>query len=524
MRTRSFIILPLLLALSLLAASCAPADVKGPPADAAQPIQATVVLAQPAAPLYTATLTRTPSLTPSPTPSATPTVTLTHSATPTPTPTLSATPSDTPTATITPSPAPTLPLMTLTPFRVMGAPNALASAVAPFTTAEGWSCGDFPCADDIDGFTQRMQVPPGYALDFVGRYPGQPQQIALGPDGRVYATLLLNGTREGAVYAMDPATGESSRYSQSTLTAPFGLAFRPGTDELYVSGRLSLLDGGGLWRIDPGGGTVSVLNDLPCCFSVLSGQPNGLTFGPDGYLYLGVGALTDHLEPPNPERMRYAELHPYEAAVLQVDPLRAEVVAVVAQGIRDPMDIAFAPLGTLYVSDNGLLEGPGDRILRVASASAASSVHFGWPYWRARGCTDCPLIDASLDIQPDLLRFPDYTLPRGLLVYTGGQFPRELYGNLFVALWHNPEFGQRVVRVNPVTLPSDPDALAAYTPEPFVTGLIRPADLAQDVDGSLLIADFIYGHLWRVHYIGEDIPTPTPADASALFATSTPAP
>lgn len=522
---RSLILIPLLLALSLLAASCAPADetVK-PPADAAQPIQATVALAQPTAPVYTPTPTRTASLTPSPTPSLTPSATLTRSATPTSTPTLTVTPSDTPTATATASPAPTRPLMTLTPFRVMGAPNALASAVAPFTTPEGWSCGDFPCADDIDGFTQRIQVPPGYALDFIGRYPGQPQQITLGPDGRVYATLLLDGTREGAVYAMDPATGKSARYDEAGFTAPFGLAFRPGTDELYVSGRLALLEGGGLWRVGPDGSTTSVLDDLPCCFSVLSGQPNGLTFGPDGYLYLGVGALTDHLEPPNPERMRYAELHPYEAAVLKIDPLRAEVVAVVAQGIRDPMDLAFAPLGTLYVSDNGLLEGPGDRILRVAAAGAASSVHFGWPYWRARGCADCPLIDASLDIQPDLLRFPDYTLPRGLLVYTGGLFPRELYGSLFVALWHNAEFGQRVVRINPVTLPSDPEALAAYTPEPFITGLLRPADLAQDADGSLLIADFIYGHLWRVRYTGDGIPTATPADANALFATSTPAP
>ena len=42
----------------------------------------------------------------------------------------------------------------------------------------------------------------------------------------------------------------------------------------------------------------------------------------------------------------------------------------------------------------------------------------------------------------------------------------------------------------------------AFTPEPFVTGLIRPVDIAVAPDGALLVADYIYGHVWRAVYEG----------------------
>jgi glucose/arabinose dehydrogenase len=35
-----------------------------------------------------------------------------------------------------------------------------------------------------------------------------------------------------------------------------------------------------------------------------------------------------------------------------------------------------------------------------------------------------------------------------------------------------------------------------------MTGLIRPIDVAAAPDGSLTVADFIYGNLWRAEYIG----------------------
>src|SRR5262249_18855079 len=145
-----------------------------------------------------------------------------------------------PTITLTPSIVPTQPLYTLTPVSNAGAPaeNSSADQDAALTDKTGWSCDDFPCGDDIPGFLKRIQAPPGFQVEHVGQFPGQPMQMTYGPDGLLYATVLENGTRNGAVYVMD-ADGNSARYS-GDLVSPIGLAFQPGTDVLYVSARVSL--------------------------------------------------------------------------------------------------------------------------------------------------------------------------------------------------------------------------------------------------------------------------------------------
>ncbi len=453
-----------------------------------QGFSATTAPVQANAPVYSAT----PSLTPTYTRTHTPTRTLTR----TPSPTSTQTPAPTATAspTLSPTPRPTLPLLTLTAPSAAGAPAASGSSAAAVTTPEGWSCEDFPCEDDLEGWYARIRVPQGYTLSHVGKYPGQPMQMTYGPDGRLYATILENGTRSGAVYAMD-ADGRSTRYS-AAFVSPVGLAFQPGTDVLYVSGRVTLSGAGGLWRVLPNGQTETVLDDLPCCFSVVGSQPSGLIFGPDGYLYLAVGALTDHLEPADPQHRRYAELHPYEASILRIQPHTGEV-SVFAQGLRDPYDLTFDSTGQYYATDNGIVEGPGDRVLALVPGG-----HYGWPYWRERGCAECPLRNYSIEIRADLLSFPPYTLPRGLTAYTATQFPQDMFDDLFVVLWNGVANGQRVVRIDPRTLPTDPETRAAFVPEPFVTGLIRPVDITIAPDGSLVVADFIYGHVWRVSYAG----------------------
>lgn len=492
-------LLMMLILAALMLAACGGGD------SSPQAFQATVPVVDQSAPIYTATPTLTPTHTPTPTPTLTLTPTATH------TPTLTAT------ATHTPSPTPTLPLLTLTAPSNAGAPAAVASAVADFTTPEGWSCGDFPCEDDIDGFLQRIRVPRGYAVNHYGRFDGQPNQITFGADGRLYATVLENGSANGAVMALD-ASGRVIRITNAVFVYPSGIAFQPGTDVLYVSGRVTLSGPGALWRVDPDGSTSLILDSLPCCFEDRGPgpQPNGLTFGPDGYLYLGVGALTDKLEPPHPERMRYAELDPAEASVLRINPHDGTWTPY-SIGLHNPQDIAFDSRGQMYVTDNGLLEGLGDRVVR-----AAQGTHHGWPYYRSRGCLDCPPTNFAFEYAPDLLPLRDYTLPRGLTVYTGAMFPREVFDSVFVALWHNYDDGQRIIRIDPDAVPTDEEALAAFTPEPFMTGLVRPSDVIVAPDGALIVADFIYGHVWRVTY-GEGGSTATPETTGGLFATVTPA-
>jgi glucose/arabinose dehydrogenase len=303
--------------------------------------------------------------------------------------------------------------------------------------------------------------------------------------------------------------------------SPVGLAFQPGTEVLYVSTRLTATAGGALWRIPyPGAAAEPVITDLPCCYNSIDNQPNGMVFGPDGLLYLGIGAVTDHAESSNADVAPFAEIDPLEAAIVRVNP-HTGTVAVFGRGLRNPYDLSFDSRGQFYASDSGLVTGPGDRVLRVEAGG-----HYGWPYWRLRGCADCPPTDFRLEIAPDLVTLPDYSLPRGMIVYKGTQFPTNVFDSLFIVLWNGTENAQRVVRIDPQDTRLDDEE---YAPEPFVTGLIRPVDVTIAPDGSLVVADFVYGHVWRVRYVnqlpvalatGENNPTAPPVS----FETATPQP
>ena len=393
-----------------------------------------------------------------------------------------------PTMALTPSVAPTQPLYTLTPVSSEGAPDAITNSDAALSEKTGWTCDDFPCGNDIPGFLKRIQVPAGFHVEHVGQFPGQPLQITYGPDGLLYATVLENGTRNGAVYVMD-ADGNSARYS-GDLVSPLGLAFQPGTDVLFVSARVTPDKDGGIWRIPPGGGKPEpVMIDLPCCYNLINNQPNGMVFGQDGYLYIGVGSLTDTTANPPRSAKAWADLKPYEASILRINPLTGET-SVYAQGTRDPYDIAVDSTGQLYATDNGLVTGQGDRLLQVNAGA-----NYGWPYWGGLGCQNCPIKPASVKVSPDMIDFPPYTRPRGLVAYTGKQFPVDMFDSLFVTLWNGVDGGQRVIRVDPRRVGED-----NYVPQAFVTGLIRPIDVVVAPDGSLVVADYVYGHIWRVVY------------------------
>jgi hypothetical protein len=385
------------------------------------------------------------------------------------------------------APTPTLALWTPTPVpSSFGAPITMLDA--GFSVGSGWSCGDFPCENDIEGFLQRIRVSPGFQVEFVGRFPGQVMQIITGGDGRIYATVLENGSLYGAVYAMN-ADGSTDRYSP-TLILPIGLAFQPGTDVLYISARLTPLQGGLLLRLQSDGFMDVVLSDLPCCYLEIGNQPNGLLFGQDGYLYLGVGATTDHSESIDPFARAYDPVNPLEAAILRIHPHTGEVTPY-ASGIRNPYDIALNSAGQLYATDNGLVTGQGDRILALQPGA-----FYGWPHYRGRGCEECPPT-IGVTFEPDWLPLQDYSLPRGLAAYNGVQFPPNLRDTLFVTLWNGTDYAQRVLWVNPAQV-----GQAGYVPVTFMTGLIRPVDVVVAPDGTLLVADYIYGHIWRVRYIG----------------------
>ncbi len=357
-----------------------------------------------------------------------------------------------------------------------GNPPPYAHAPPLESPQSGWSCGEFPCADDLAGFLERIRVPVGYQLEHLGRFPGQVQQIAYGPDGRLHATVLEEGRAYGAVYTLGEKA-QPERYP-ALFFSPIGIAAHPDDGNLYIAARVSEA-ASAVWRLREGLPPQLIRDDLPCCFQFPGNQANGMAFDAQGRLHIGVGARSDHGESEE-------ALMDEEAALLRID-LETGKSEILARGLRNPYDIALAANGQIYATDQGLLSGPGDRVLAIEEGA-----HYGWPYWRWLGCVVCPPRPWGLEIREDGFNLPPYTLPRGIAVYDGVQFPRNLLGSVFVALWHNAESGQRILRL---------DARLKMA-ETFVSGLMRPSDVVVAPDGTLVIADTIYGDVWRVRYVG----------------------
>ncbi len=464
--------LPVLLLLLALLISCGSADSQTP-TTTTQPTAEAVAVEEPIAtdtPTKAPTATNTavpPTNTPQPEP---PTATSPATSTPTreaeeatttaePGPTASATNQSGATAEATTPSGPPPP-----------APPASPGGVTAPTDA------NYPANTDKAGWENRIRVPAGFDVTYYGRVEGQPTSIAFSPvDGQLYIAV-----QAGTIYKMDGA-GSVSTYVGG-FTVPTGIAFRPGTNQLYVSSRV---------REDNIGGEaqVSIVNQgqliggLPCCYTFYH-SANGIAFGPDGFGYVGVGARADHgeiLEGPNAGQQD--ELHPLEASILRFNPDTGEVT-VYATGFRNPYDIAWDSTGQLWATDNTPDFDPPERLHRVVPGA----IH-GYPYYDCDVCFSPP---EGVTVIPPLAQFTPSSAPAGVTAYTGSQFPG--YNNaIFVALWSAFPGAQKIMHIG---------AGGSLAPVNFATGFAAPIDVVTGPDGSLYVADWATGIIFKISYTG----------------------
>ncbi|GAA3398817.1 PQQ-dependent sugar dehydrogenase [Cryptosporangium minutisporangium] len=268
-----------------------------------------------------------------------------------------------------------------------------------------------------------------------------PSALAFGDDGAVYvADTRLRPERSGRVWRLGEA-GERTLLSGAFVPPITGLAFRGGS--LWVSqggppGRIS--------RLDPDGSVTHVLTDLP------GGDHHvgEVTFGPDGKLYFGLGALTNtgiigldtlangwqarqpavldvpgydivlrnvrvrtsdpHSDDPTTERLTgpfspfgevvQADTHILgarlwgwplaTAAVHRADP-DGSGVELVCWGLRNPFGLRFLPDGRLIAIDQGADDRGSRPIGGVPDFlwEVRDAAWYGWPdYFGGRPVTD----------------------------------------------------------------------------------------------------------------------------------------
>ncbi len=373
-----------------------------------------------------------------------------------------------------------------TPSETVGEPTSApveesTSAPEP-TTAPPPPAGDVPVPTDANypangdraGWEARINVPPGFDVTYVGRVEGNPTSITFGPD-----TLLYIAVQQGTIYTMNHS-GNVGTYV-SGFNTPTGIAFRPGTGKLYVSSRVRNDSIGGESQVSIVG-QGQLIGGLPCCYADFHAA-NGIAFGPDGFGYVGVGGRADHGEILLGERAgQLDEMHPYEASILRFNP-DTGAVENYARGIRNPYDIAWDANNQLWATDNAPDFGPNEELHRIVPGG-----QHGYPWYDCDVCFTPPP-DVQV-IQPTWM-FTPHSSPTGITAYLADQFPG-YYNSLFLTLWSSFVGAQKVIRMTP----------GGGSAVNFATGFAAPIDVTVSSDGSLYVADWATGIIFRIEYTG----------------------
>jgi glucose/arabinose dehydrogenase len=345
----------------------------------------------------------------------------------------------------------------------------------------------------------RLRVPQGFKIELLTDAVPGARAMALGRYENGKGVLYVGSMGPGKVYAVEFDQGKAQRVHTlaSGLTLPAGVAYRNG--QLFVSAvsRIVRFDGIDDRLADPPA-AVLVTDRLP---SESHHGAKFIGFGPDGLLYVAIGAPCNVCEP--------SAAH----GIIQRMKADGSGVEIVARGVRNSVGFAWSPLDrALWFSDNGrdMLgdDVPSDELNRVQQPGQ----HFGFPYCHQGDVADPQFGEkrrCSEFVAP-ASKLGAHVAALGLRFYAGSQFPAEYRHNIFIAehgSWNRSvKSGYRVVRV---VLDAQGHVVRD---EPFVQGFLqvdaagresvlgRPADVLPLPDGSLLISDDLGGAIYRVRY------------------------
>ena len=338
----------------------------------------------------------------------------------------------------------------------------------------------------------RIKLPPGFEIGVFSADVPNARSLAHGRGSVVFV-----GTRGDTVYAVRYADGRATQVLKiaSNLNMPNGVALRDGA--LYVAEVSRILRFDDIEsRLDSPPRPVVVTDRFP------GERHHGwkfIRFGPDGWLYVPVGAPCNVCER-DPDR--YALIARIRPDGSGYEPF--------ARGVRNSVGFDWHPeTKQLWFTDNGrdMLgdDLPSDELNHAAKAGE----HFGFPYCH-QGDTPDPEFGAKRacsELVPPAANLGPHVAALGMRFYTGNQFPPEYRGSIFVAehgSWNRSErIGYRVARVVV-------EGGRAVKQEIFAEGWLnggrvwgRPVDVEVMPDGSLVVSDDQAGAIYRINYRGK---------------------
>jgi len=364
---------------------------------------------------------------------------------------------------------------------------ALARSLIPLAAAAALCTGATASAADRTALLQSLKLPPGFHIAIEADVPNA-RTLAVGDRG----TLFVGTRKGGSVYAVHKLA--DGRHEVLTiardLNSPNGVAFRDGA--LYVAEISRILRYDDIEnRLQSPPEPVVVTADLP------RDAHHGwkyLAFGPDGKLYVPVGAPCNVCNEPT------------HALILRMNP-DGSGREVFARGVRNTVGFTWHPAtGELWFTDNGR-DYLGDDVPPCElNRAPRAGLHFGFPFCHGGDIKDPEfgqLGSCSASVAP-VQKLAAHVAPLGVKFYTGRQFPQRYRNQLLIAehgSWNRSE--RSGYRLTLVRL----EGARAVSYEPFVTGwnqrdrvLGRPVDLLVMADGSVLVSDDSAGVIYRITY------------------------
>lgn len=342
----------------------------------------------------------------------------------------------------------------------------------------------------------KIKLPNGFKIDVYAEDVTNARSLELSPDG----TLFVGTRNEGKVYALKDTDGDfriDEKYTiASGLKLPNGVAFRDGS--LYVAEVSRIL------RFD---NIEANLDNPPEPVVVYDEYPTDthhgwkfIDFGPDGKLYVPVGAPCNICESP--------EIY---ASITRLNPDGTDM-EIVQHGIRNTVGFTWHPeTNDLWFTDNGRDWMGDNEPACELNHAPRDGMHFGYPYCHEGDLPDPEFGDKRdcSEFTPPVQDLGPHTAPLGIEFYTANQFPSKYKNQVLFAehgSWNrSTKIGYRVMMV---TLDENYNA-TSY--EPFAEGWLeedkddvwgRPVDLEFLPDGSMLVSDDYADAIYRIYYEG----------------------
>ena len=342
-----------------------------------------------------------------------------------------------------------------------------------------------------------INLPEGFSIEVYAENLENARSLELSPNG----TLFVGTRRHGSVYALKDTNNDYHADRVYTLmeggNMPNGVAFKDG--DLYVAEVNRILRFPDIENNLENPGEPEIYFD-----QYPSDKHHGwkyIAFGPDGLLYVPVGAPCNICE---------SEDKVYNSITrINADGTAREIVH---EGIRNTVGFTWHPeTGDIWFTDNGRDWMGDDLPACELNYASEDGMHFGYPYCHQGDLPDpefgnkFPCSDFIAPVQ----NLGPHTAPLGLEFYTGNNFPGQYKNQVFIAEHGSWNRSTKIgYQVSLVTL--EGNKATSYTS--FADGWMnaekdevwgRPVDLELLPDGSMLVSDDFGDAIYRIYYDGE---------------------